>query len=618
MSKPHPKASPKSKPKLTPRKAAAAARKNAAAGNRPRATAGGQRPARAPQRPTRTATMGNNTHPPKGLVLVSAEKLQSLQDRFREAQETLDAIRSGEADAVVVSGPNGSQVYSLAGAEQPYRVYVEQMQEGAVTVTGEGMILYANRRFAEMVRAPLERVISSRITDYLRPDEWATFCAILDTAAGGGAVKHECHLHAPGDLTLPAYIAASRLPLAGQEVLCLVVTDLTEQKKTSELRLAKESAEKANFAKDHFLAALSHELRTPLTPALMAAMNLEHDPLVPDRVRQEVAMIRRNVELEARLIDDLLDLTRIARGKLELHTAPVDVHAALLRAVEICRLDVRARRQELRVHLGGTRTRIQGDPVRLQQAFWNLIRNAVKFTPPAGKIDVRTEDADGGQLRIVVRDTGIGFAQDAAERMFDAFEQGSRQITRQFGGLGLGLAISKSIVEAHGGSIVAHSDGADRGATFTIALPVDPTAPVGVATAPPATANAHRALRILLVEDHKDTRTSMERLLRKYNHEVRTAESARQALEIAAGATFDLVISDLGLPDLSGLELMRQLRDRHQLKGICVSGYGMEDDVANSRRAGFVEHLTKPINLERLKRVIHDVAAVDAEDKPAA
>jgi PAS domain S-box-containing protein len=536
---------------------------------------------------------------------VTKEELTNVQDRLREAQETLEAIRSGEVDAVVVSGPNGSHVYSLSSVEQPYRVFVEHMQEGAVTISPEGVVLYANQRFADMLKLPLERVIGSRAEQcFPEPAVSAIFRLVKD--GSGATAKHECQLSCEDESRVPVHLSATILPRDAGSVICLVVTDLTVQRGQEELRLAKEVAERASLAKDSFLATLSHELRTPLTPALMSLLALEREDDLTDFVRAELSMIRRNIELETRLIDDLLDLTRIANGKLELHEAPVDLHAILSRASEICRPAVDAKQQRLILQLDARRTGMTGDAVRLQQVLWNLIRNAVKFTPQGGKIIVTSSNTPEGKFQFEVRDTGIGFEPDVEARLFQAFEQSDRAITRQFGGLGLGLAISRSIVEAHGGSIRGRSHGPGTGATFTVILPVQESAKK--APSHPTKKRGARAPagghEILIVEDHIDTRTTLQRLLEHRGYRVTAADSAEQALAAAGQGRFDLVISDLGLPDMTGNELMAILRDRHNLAGIAVSGYGMEEDVARSREAGFVHHLTKPIHLDRLTDLI--------------
>lgn len=528
---------------------------------------------------------------------------QLLQDHLREAQETLEAIRNGDVDAVVVSGSHGSQVYSLSGAEQPYRIYVEQMQEGAVTVAADGLILYCNQRFADMTGVPLERVISSQILQHISPADWKELGLVFEE--GQEAVKHECQLHHMDGGFLPVNLTGSRLPIEDQEVMCLVVTDLTEQKEREALRLGKEGAEKANLAKDAFLAALSHELRTPLTPALMATTALEQDVSLPDPLRATLGMIRRNIELEARLIDDLLDLTRITQGKLEMHPCEIDLHAIIHRAVEICETDIHTKCHHLELQLEAPRYLLVADPIRLQQAFWNVIRNAVKFTPAKGTVTVKTSNPNAKTVRVEVSDTGVGFSEDVQATMFKPFEQGGREITRRFGGLGLGLAISHSIMESHHGTIRGFSAGADQGAVFTLEIPMGQAAKSGrMNSSKSGETKNETGLRILLAEDHEDTRASMTHLLRRSGHQVMAAESAEKALELAQKGTFDLVISDLGLPDQSGLELMRQLKDAHGLQGIAVSGYGMEEDIQRSREAGFIHHLTKPIHMDRLRAVI--------------
>lgn len=533
-------------------------------------------------------------------------ELQRLREQLEEAQSTLEAIRTGEVDAVVVTGAKGSQVYSLAGAEQPYRVYVEQMKEGAVTVSSDGMILYANNRFAEMIGSPLERVISTALPHYLSTGVWAEISGVF--ANGTHGVKHEGELHGAGSRPLPVNLTASRLSLDGQEVMCLVVTDLTTQKEQAELQLAKELAEKANLAKDAFLAALSHELRTPLTPVLLSVGVLENDPSFSAPLRQQFSMMRRNVELEARLIDDLLDLTRIARGKLELQKGDVDCREVLNLAIDICRPEIEAKRQRFEVKADAAETRTLGDGVRLQQAIWNLVRNASKFAPPGGSISVQMSNPSPGALALTVKDDGVGFEPKSAAKLFEAFEQGGRHVTRRFGGLGLGLAITKSIIDAHGGRVWAVSLGQDRGATFTLELPLKPgigkESPdgKGVAAAP----GKESGLRILFVEDHRDTRLSMEMLLRRQNHTVSSASTAQEALDLAEREKFDVVLSDLGLPDMSGIDLMRQLRDRFGLRGVALTGFGMEEDVARSRAAGFTHHITKPLRLDQLRRVLRE------------
>ncbi len=547
---------------------------------------------------------GPRTKAPRAGHWVSHEEFGKLRDTLREAQETLDAIRSGEVDAVVVSGVKGNQIYSLAGAEQPYRVYVERMQEGAVTVSAGGWILYCNQFFADLIRMPLERVISSEIMEHLAVETWEKLTALF-----GGAekvVKHETSLLRADGSHLPIQLTASRLPMDDQDVICLVITDLTEQKKQAELRLAKELAEKANLAKDDFLAALSHELRTPLTPVLMATAALEQSTALPESLQESVTMIRRNVELEARLIDDLLDLTRIARGKMLLQMKEMDFHVTVHRAVETCAAAMTSKTLDVSVSLQATNFQAGGDAVRLQQAMWNLIRNAVKFTKKKGSIAIRTSNPASGTIRFEVEDDGVGFDPSSADKLFQAFEQGGRHVTRRFGGLGLGLAITRSIIEAHGGTVSAASRGVGQGAKFTLEIPLHPSqVNTEMAAEPPAQPTGEfSAKRILLVEDHDDTRKNLEILLQRSAYLVKSAANAGEALKLAETNEFDLVISDVGLPDESGLALMKKLKTAHNLRGIGLSGYGMEGDIARGRAAGFLQYLTKPVRFEQLREAI--------------
>ena len=422
----------------------------------------------------------------------------------------------------------------------------------------------------------------------------------------------------PGDLEREVHELREenrRLRVANQE-LQTVAEELRRAER--ELQAAKEAAEAANEAKDQFLATLSHELRTPLTPVLAVVANLEEDQRVSPEVQGDLAMIRRNVELEARLIDDLLDLTRIARGKLVIHRRSTDVRKVIEHALDTASPELTAKELQLTSRLDPADHHVWADAPRLTQVLWNLLSNAIKFTPPGGTIDVRSriETIGGNERELVVEvaDTGMGIEPEVLPRIFGAFEQAGRRITRQFGGLGLGLAVSRAIVELHGGRLIAASDGKDRGATFRIRLPVssvqidlDETGVFARArpVRPPA---AERPLRILLVEDHPDTAAAMGEVLGLMGHQVTTAGSVAAALEAAARGEHDLLVSDLGLPDGSGQDLMRELARRYCLKGIALSGYGMEEDVRKSREAGFSSHLTKPVTPQMLRDAIEAVA----------
>ena len=368
---------------------------------------------------------------------------------------------------------------------------------------------------------------------------------------------------------------------------------------------ARVEAERASEAKDRFLAMLSHELRTPLTPVLASVFMLEREDNVPKVMHESLQLIRRNVELEARLIDDLLDLTRISKGKVQLSFEIVDAHTLLRNALEICQFEIEQKKLELRSEFAATKVYLQADPARLQQIFWNLIKNAVKFTPHGGKLRIRTTNNGDGQFRLEVEDSGCGIDPGVLPRIFHAFEQAGRT---QLGGLGLGLAISKALVEAHHGSISAESQGRDSGATFIALFPTCERNAIPKSSDAPRSTAKRRSVRLLLVEDHEDTNRSLTRMLRRRGYEVHPANDIRSALDIAARKQFDVLVSDIGLPDGSGIDLLKALRAKRDVFGIALSGYGMEEDIRRSGEAGFSHHLVKPVDLNKLDSIIQEMS----------
>ncbi|HEX3619823.1 MAG TPA: HAMP domain-containing protein [Candidatus Udaeobacter sp.] len=367
-----------------------------------------------------------------------------------------------------------------------------------------------------------------------------------------------------------------------------------------------EEKARSNLAKDQFLAMLSHELRTPLTPVLASALALESEPDLPEEIHESLQMIRRNVELEARLIDDLLDLTRIDQGKVQLNFEIVDAHSLLQTAVEICQAEIDRKHLSRSLNLRARNVHMRADPARLQQIFWNLINNAVKFTPSEGKISISTSNDSNGQLRVEIADTGLGIEPESLPKIFDAFEQGGRT---QLGGLGLGLAISKALVEAHKGTITPQSAGRNKGSTFTLVFPTREKAEAQIAPAASPRLPERQPMRILLVEDHEDTNRSLTNLLRRRGYHVQSALNFESAINLGEKEQFDVLISDLALPDGSGIDLMQKLYSKQPLLGIALTGFGMEDDIRKSYDAGFKHHLVKPIDLNKLDSLIQEGAA---------
>jgi signal transduction histidine kinase len=381
---------------------------------------------------------------------------------------------------------------------------------------------------------------------------------------------------------------------------------LARQHAEAALREAKEQAEAANRAKDRFLAVLSHELRTPLSPVLLLLSAMQNDPELPLRLRDDVLTVLRNVQLETKLIDDLLDLSRVIAGKLPLEIAATEVHPLLQHVCDSSAAEFADKRISLQLDLRAKHAAVEGDSARLQQVIWNLLRNALKFTPAGGSVVVKTDNPTPGLLRMQVCDTGVGIRPDVLPKIFDAFEQGDPAVTLRFGGLGLGLAISKAVVELHRGSIRAESEGLDRGSCFTVELPTLPVLEGSGApdSKMPREVDGKPRIRVLLVEDHADTARALSRLLAVSGYAVGTAGTVESALKLAAAEPFDVMVSDIGLPDATGFELMRIVREQFALKGIALTGFGQNDDLARSREAGFADHVVKPVDIGRLDAAI--------------
>jgi PAS domain S-box-containing protein len=522
-------------------------------------------------------------------------------------------------------------------SDRRFRELMEQAGDAILVANLEGVYTDVNDGACRLLGYPRERLIGMRITDLLCPEDARRLeQAKRSLLATGRAELSEWSLLRSDGTRVPTEVSARILSDGRWQAIArdvsarkqierdLIRAGMEAERARVEAEAARKVAEDASRAKDHFLAVLSHELRTPLTPVVTGIQLVEGDAgssLSPES-RETLAMIRRNVDLETRLIDDLLDLTRISRGKLQLALSTVDIHAKIKNVLNICEPELKGKRLRLDLHLDAGDHHANADPARLQQVFWNLLKNAIKFTPEGGRIEVRTSNVGGGResrrLRVRVSDTGVGIDADVLPRIFDAFEQGEKSINRSFGGLGLGLAISKALVTLHGGSIEAYSEGKGRGAAFAVELdtlespaivPAGPTNGDGRAGGGKASGDsAARTLSILVVEDHPDTANALERLLRGVGHTVRTTDCVARALAAADSEEFDLLISDIGLPDGSGLDLMRQLLARKSIKGIVLSGFGMEEDVRKSRAAGFSEHLTKPVNFARLRGAIEEIS----------
>jgi PAS domain S-box-containing protein len=406
-----------------------------------------------------------------------------------------------------------------------------------------------------------------------------------------------------------------RIPLPdGRFGVVAYFRDISDQVRVRlALKGARDDALAANHAKDEFLATLSHELRTPLNPALLVASDSSHNEALPESVRGDFRMIANNISLQARLIDDLLDFSRIVHGKVTMERRPLNLYAVVRDAAATIQGEIAAKNIELTFTFPASSPAVDGDPVRLRQVFWNVLKNAHKFTPTGGKIDISSAENAGAECEIRIRDTGIGMRPEELSRIFFPFVQGrhideNRQ--ERYGGLGLGLAISRMLVENHGGTISAESSGLDEGSTLIIRLPLiaqgmPESESLRLGGSRQTNGSTHPALRILFVEDHESTREALTRILRRRGYHVRTASNVKEALMAAEEEGFEVLISDLGLPDGTGSDLMSELHlKRPSLLGIAISGFGMNADLTRSHAAGFNEHLTKPVSVDSIDRAL--------------
>ena len=524
---------------------------------------------------------------------------------------------SGAPDNTSSQSQNGSGDYEAAAERlrQQVRAHlaavVASSDDAIISKTLDSIVRTWNAGAERIFGYTAEEMIGQPIQRMFPPDRVDEEIQIVARLRAGERVDHFETVRVRKDGT-PIDVSVTISPIRDENGKIIgaskIARDITQQKQIQrELQLAKEEAESASRAKDQFLSLLSHELRTPLTPVLASLSYLEDLAELPADLREELGMIRRNVETEARLVDDLLDLTRINRGKMELHFETVDAHGAITNTVAMFRHDSAAKKVSIVTELNAPEYHVWADPGRLQQILVNLLSNAIKFTPVGGRVMIRTELRANRRLRIEVSDTGIGIAPELIPQLFQPFQQGERTRTRQYGGLGLGLSIVRSLMQMHNGTASVRSEGLNHGSTFTIEFEAlvnegrEQTRQIKMI-------GGGEGQRVLLVEDHEDTRRVMTRLLTAFGCSVVAAPNMAQALELAGHDKFDLLIADIGLPDGSGVELMERIKPlQPDIRGVAVSGFGQPEDVKASQDAGFDAHLVKPINFQRLLQVLEQL-----------
>jgi PAS domain S-box-containing protein len=529
-------------------------------------------------------------------VLDMQAEIEKLRIELEEAQGTLDAIRNGEVDAVVMRDGNQQRVYTLEGAEQPYRLLIEAMEQGAATLTQDGTLLFCNRSFATMMGQPQEQLIGANVDRLFAPHT----PSLQSSLRADGVYRSPCELAIEkpdgGRLLVSASVGLLKLP--NVTAYFLVLSDLTEHKLHEELK-------ETDRRKDEFLAMLAHELRNPLAPISSAIEMLCISNGGKDStVRLTCDIVRRQTHQLTRIVDDLLDVSRITRGVVALQRAPINVALLMEAAIEASRPLIDGQRHRLEVELPQEELCVNGDSARLSQVLTNVLNNAAKYTDKGGNIWVRVS-REQKEVVLSIRDSGIGVAPELLPKVFDIFTQSERSIDRSLGGLGIGLTIARSIVELHGGRIEARSDGLGTGSEFLIHLPLLQQKAETIrerAAHVPASAR-----RVLVVDDNRDAADGMAMLLGIAGQETRTAYDGHAALKAFEEFEPDLVLLDIGLPGMDGYAVAKHLRQKQISRRVvlaALTGYGDEEDRRRSLEAGFDYHYVKPVDFQVLNSVL--------------
>lgn len=555
------------------------------------------------------------------------EQIQDVQNQVAELQQDAEQLPLKQKSRLTESLERlTTALRDLQVAEEAIQLLLSAVQQSrdSIIITNAHLnspgpeIVYVNPAFTEMTGYEAEEVLgrSPRMLQG-KDTERAVLDALKRTIAQGNSFHGEAiNYHKDGS---EFYVEWNITPIRSsqQEITHYVAIqrNISDRKRLekererllSQEKAARDAAEVANRSKDEFLATLSHELRTPLTPILGWSRVLRTQGLPEERLQQALETIEENAKRQAQLVDDLLDLARIVRGKLTLNFASVPLIESIVAALETVRLAAEARSIRIETNLDATLSPVMGDAGRLQQVIWNLLSNAIKFTPVEGKITVTLSRVDRS-AQIQISDNGQGINPDFLPYVFDRFRQEDSSITRQFGGLGLGLSLCRQLVEAHGGTIKAESRGNGQGATFTIQLPlISEATPRETPIAAPFKPNL-AGVRVLLVEDDFSTLQFLTFIIEQQGAIVTPASSAQAALEEFRQSTFNVLVSDIGMQGMDGFALLQHVRAfAEKLPAIALTAYATQTHRKQAIMAGYNEHLAKPIEPEKLIQAIAQV-----------
>ncbi|MEH1849983.1 MAG: response regulator [Nostoc sp.] len=536
----------------------------------------------------------------------------SVQRALREAKERRERQRAEE---------------SLQKSEAKYRRIVDTSYEGIWMIDSQSRTEFVNQRLSEMLGYGAQEMLGRSIFDFMDQGDGIVAQKKLQWLKREGSDLKEGRLRCKDGSYIWTLISARAILNEHSEFLGAIamLTDITDRKRTEEERdrllqleqVARAEAEAANRIKDEFLAVLSHELRSPLNPILGWAKLLQSRKFDEVALQKALKTIERNAKLQAQLIEDLLDVSRILQGKLNLNMMPVNLASTIEAAMDTVHLAAEAKTIQIQTMLDRM-GKVLGDSARLQQVFWNLLSNAVKFTPPEGKVNVRLECIDA-QAQITVSDTGKGIHPDFLPHVFDYFRQGDSTTTRKFGGLGLGLAIARHLVEMHGGTVSAESLGEDKGAIFTVKLPLIKDGTTikddinGDSSTEVPVSSPLMGIQVLIVDDNADTRDFFSFVLEQFGAIVTPVASGDEALQVLTKSKPDILLSDIGMPEMNGYMLMQEVRTLEaevgakQIPAIALTAYAGEINQQQALTAGFQQHIVKPVAPEELLMAISNL-----------